>query len=50
MKPAPQDEPLKLGPDLGPLKANVDYLRRLVEALAEKQGLDIADFDPPPVL
>lgn len=50
MKPAPQDQPMKLGPDLGPLKANMNYLRRLLEAMAEKQGLDIADFDPPAVL
>jgi len=39
-----------LGPDLGPLKLTVAYLRRLLEAIAVKLGVDISTLQPPPQL
>jgi len=45
-----KEEPLKFGPNLAPLNATVNYLRKLLEAIAEKQGIDIEDLNPPPEL
>ena len=39
-----------MGPNLEPLEENVNYLRRVLEALAAKADIDLQTLNPPPPL